>query len=288
MQTIQETRYLRAAINKEKQAGKNIALVPTMGNLHDGHLKLVRRAHELADIVVVSIFVNPMQFAAHEDLDTYPRTPGEDRRALEQLGVQYLFTPDVATMYPSGIEDHTRVSIDKLGSQLCGKSRPVFFEGVCTVVCKLFSLVQPDLAIFGEKDLQQLTIIRRMTSDLCLPIEIIGVATAREANGLAMSSRNNYLSEAEKATASRVFQTLCEAREKVLSGRKDYSRICEHALSQLESDGFQPDYFEIRNASNLDKIEDGEKTGSLAILAAAILGKTRLIDNIIFDTTGAA
>jgi len=287
MQTIHETRYLRAGINKEKQAGKNIALVPTMGNLHEGHLQLVKRALELADIVVVSIFVNPLQFAVHEDLDTYPRTPGEDHLALEQLGVHYLFTPDVANMYPSGIEDHTRVSVDKLGSQLCGKTRPVFFEGVCTVVCKLFNLVQPDLAIFGEKDLQQLTIIRRMTSDLCLPIEIIGVATAREANGLAMSSRNNYLSGEEKATASRIFQILCEAKEKAQSGSKDYTQICEQALNQLESAGFQPDYFEIRNASNLDTIDDGETVGRLAILAAAMLGNTRLIDNIIFDTTGA-
>ncbi len=255
-----------------------------MGNLHAGHLQLVKRAHELADIVVVSIFVNPMQFGAHEDLDTYPRTPVEDQLALEQLDTHYLFAPSVKTMYPAGIDDHTRVLITDLGSQLCGVTRPVFFEGICTVVCKLFNLVQPDIAIFGEKDYQQLAIIRRMTVDLCMPIQVIGVPTVREANGLAMSSRNNYLSPEEKATAAEIYRQLCATRDAILSGASDYSRLCSEARTGLQDRGFEPDYFEVRNADNLNPVNDGDTVAKIVLLVAANLGGTRLIDNMAFST----
>ena len=284
MQTIHESKYLRAAVKEEKKRGRSVAFVPTMGNLHAGHLQLVKRAHELADCVIVSIFVNPMQFGANEDLDTYPRTPQEDQLALEALNTHYLFTPSVATMYPAGIQDHTRVSISELGSQLCGKTRPVFFEGICTVVSKLFNLVQPDIAVFGEKDYQQLTIIRRMVADLCMPIEIIGVPTTREENGLAMSSRNNYLSPGQKDTAAEIYKKLCEVRNAITDGNTNYQQLCADAKGSLTEKGFEPDYFELRNGNNLEHVSDGETAAKLVLLVAANLGSTRLIDNIAFQT----
>lgn len=283
MQILHHIHDLRNTISKEKNYGKTIALVPTMGNLHEGHLQLVRRAHEVADIVVVSIFVNPMQFGASEDLDNYPNTPIEDQQKLEKERSHYLFLPNASEVYPNGIAQHTKVNIEHLGNILCGVSRPVHFEGVCTVVNKLFNLVQPTIALFGEKDFQQLTVIRRMVQDLCMPIDIIGVPTQREPNGLAMSSRNTYLTVEQKEIASTLYTLLKKTRSEILAGNNEYSILSKHANNTLATKGFEPDYFEICDADNLSSLNDNSTTSNIAIIAAAYLGQTRLIDNLYFS-----
>jgi len=284
MQILNQVKYLRAAIDSEKQAGRRIILVPTMGHLHRGHLQLVKHAHGLGDIVVVSIFVNPMQFSADEDLDNYPKTLAEDRDKLEAEGAHYLFTPDNTEIYPNGTETHTTVSVDALSKRLCGLHRPTHFQGVCTVVNKLFNLVQPDSAVFGEKDFQQLAVIRRMVSDLCLPIDIIGVPTVRDDNGLALSSRNSYLSAEQRQRAAGLQKTLQQTREKLLRGDRQYHRLCDTAINQLTDNGFAVDYFEICNAESLEKLADGDSCTQRIAIAAASLGPTRLIDNLCIDS----
>ena len=250
-----------------------------MGNLHAGHLALVEQAHHNADAVVASIFVNPMQFAAHEDLSTYPRTLEADLTALETAGVDLVFTPSDQEIYPEGSASHTAIHVPSLGDALCGKDRPGHFDGVCTVVYKLFQLVKPDVAVFGEKDLQQLLIIKKMVSDLGLPIEIRSGATQRAEDGLALSSRNHYLSAAERAIAPKLFSTLTACAESLPSASPNsVETLLTSSRDELESAGFALDYFELRGLPLLQRVSDA--TQDCALFVAARLGQTRLIDNI--------
>ena len=258
---------------------QKIAFVPTMGNLHAGHLALVEQAHHHADAVVASIFVNPMQFAAHEDLSTYPRTLEADLTALETAGVDLVFTPSDGEIYPEGSASHTAMHVPSLGDALCGKDRPGHFDGVCTVVYKLFQLVKPDVAVFGEKDLQQLLIIKKMVSDLGLPIEIRSGPTQRAEDGLALSSRNQYLSAAERAIAPKLFSTLTACAESLPSAAQNsIETVLASSRGELESAGFALDYFELRGLPLLQPLSDA--TQDCALFVAARLGQTRLIDNI--------
>ncbi len=212
---------LRVELNKERKQGKRIAFVPTMGNLHAGHLSLIRRAHQVADCVVASIFVNPMQFGANEDLDRYPRTLAADQEKLIAEDTHYLFAPGVAEIYPQETSHQTQVSVPDITETLCGASRPGHFTGVSTVVNKLFNIVQADVAVFGEKDYQQLAVIRKMVSDLCIPIEIIGIPTARAEDGLALSSRNGYLNQEQRKSAPRLYEVLQQCQQEIASGALD-------------------------------------------------------------------
>lgn len=264
--------------NWRRQQQQRVALVPTMGNLHDGHLELVREARQQADIVVVSIFVNPMQFGANEDLDSYPRTLEHDCKLLEQLGVQAVFMPTVADVYPRGLEMQTRVEVPEIGGILCGASRPGHFVGVATIVCKLFNMVQPDVAIFGQKDFQQLQIIRLMTQDLSIPTTIVGVPTRRENDGLAMSSRNSYLDSHQRFQAATIYQTLKQIKARLSQPSINFKRFCDEGEQQLEAAGFEVDYVSIRNAEDLQPATTTDS--QWVILIAARLGDTRLIDNL--------
>lgn len=259
------------------QQQRTVALVPTMGNLHEGHLSLVKKAQQQADVVVVSIFVNPMQFGANEDLESYPRTLQADCQALEHLGVDAVFTPQVDDMYPRGLEAQTRIEVPGISDILCGASRPGHFVGVATIVCKLFNMVQPQVAVFGEKDFQQLQVIRLMTQDLSLPVDIIGVPTAREPSGLAMSSRNGYLSEAQKQQAASIYRTLQQLAQKLQQGSPQDAQ--RWAVEELSRTGFEVDYVEIRNADSLQPATAAD--AKWVALVAAKLGSTRLIDNLV-------
>ncbi|MGB0947023.1 MAG: pantoate--beta-alanine ligase [Pseudoalteromonas marina] len=281
MQSITEIKSLRSQIKAWRQAGLSVAFVPTMGNLHRGHFSLVEKAKTLADKVVVSIFVNPMQFGANEDLDNYPRTLSEDKQGLAELGTDIVFTPSVSTIYPNGLGEQSFVDVPGVSLGYCGGSRPGHFKGVATVVTKLFNLVQPDYACFGEKDFQQLQVIKTMARDLSIPVEIIGVPTMREVSGLAMSSRNGYLSAEQKTTATALFKALGQCAEQLKQGNKDFTSLKAHAKQSLEQAGLKPDYFEIAQRDTL-------KTATLddnhfVILAAAFLGSVRLIDNMQVD-----
>jgi len=281
MKTYSTTKPLRRAISNDKSQGKTVAFVPTMGNLHDGHIELVRKARQLADIVVVSIFVNPLQFGPSEDLDSYPRTLGADKELLFAEGVNYLLFPDVEEVYPEGMEAQAKVVVPDLSETHCGASRPGHFTGVTTVVTKLFQMVQPDLAIFGKKDFQQLAIIKKMVKDLCMPIKIIGVETVRDTDGLALSSRNGYLNSTERQIAPRLHKTLQECREAIACDYDSYSELELHAIESLKSAGFKPDYFSIVDARTLREVTMDTET--IVILAAARLGATRLIDNVTLN-----
>ncbi len=271
---------LRARIAEWRCAGERTALVPTLGNLHGGHQSLMEVARRQADRVVVSIFVNPMQFGLGEDYENYPRTMEADRERLEQVGVEVLFAPLLAEVYPNGYNDATHVEVPVLSETLCGAARPGHFRGVATVVCKLFNMVSPDIAVFGEKDWQQLTVIRRMVEDLTLPVQIVGAPTVREDDGLAMSSRNAYLSSAERLLAPALHRIMEEAAERVRSGAGDYPAIERAAMETLSEAGFRPDYFAVRRGDTLTEPIPGAPTSDLRILAAAWLGRARLIDNI--------
>lgn len=276
-------RLLKNLANLRQWRGQqqgSVALVPTMGNLHEGHLTLVKRAQQHADVVVVSIFVNPMQFGANEDLDSYPRTLEQDCRALEALGVNAVFTPQVEDMYPRGMDQQTRIEVPGISDILCGANRPGHFVGVATVVCKLFNMVQPQFAVFGEKDFQQLQVIRLMTQDLSLPIDIIGVPTARAETGLALSSRNGYLSESQREQAAVIYRTLAGIAEKINAGTS-VEAARQWAVTELETAGFAIDYVEIRNANDLQPAS--ATSGRLVALIAAKLGSTRLIDNLVIN-----
>ncbi|MBB1302117.1 MAG: pantoate--beta-alanine ligase [Pseudoalteromonas rhizosphaerae] len=283
MQSITEIKSLRSQIKAWRQAGLSVALVPTMGNLHQGHFSLVEKAKNMADKVVVSIFVNPMQFGVNEDLDNYPRTLIADKQGLAELGTDIVFTPSVEAIYPNGLDAQSFVDVPNISMGYCGGSRPGHFRGVATVVTKLFNLVQPDYACFGEKDYQQLQVIKTMAHDLSIPVEIIGVATSREVSGLAMSSRNGYLSEAQKETATVLFKTLNWSAEQLNSGLRDFDDICRQAKQQLEQAGLKIDYFEIAQRDTLKKATLNDS--QLVILAAAFLGPVRLIDNLLVDIT---
>jgi pantoate--beta-alanine ligase len=278
MRPIDDIDELHAALASWRRAGNTVALVPTMGNLHAGHLALARRAGALASRTVVSIFVNPMQFVAGEDLDRYPRTPEADQRMLAEAGVDVAFMPTVDQMYPNGYADTTRVHVPVLESIYCGEFRPGHFTGVATVVAKLFNLVQPDYAVFGDKDFQQLLLVRRMAADLRFPVEIIGVPTVRDADGLALSSRNNYLDVDERMRAPRLYEVLHELAKQLEAGRADYSALESEAAVALTAEGFNPQYVAICRADDLKQAARDDR--DLVILAAVWLGKTRLIDHI--------
>jgi len=277
MELVQDLTTLRRRVRTWRQAGDQIALVPTMGNLHAGHLRLVREARAYAQRTVVSIFVNPMQFGPQEDFAAYPRTPERDRALLETEATDLLFAPSVATVYPRPPEEQTRVEVPGLSAILCGSSRPGHFVGVATVVCKLFNMVQPDLAVFGEKDYQQLLVIRRMTEDLCLPVSILGVPTVREADGLALSSRNAYLLPEERTRAPALRRALGHAADALRAGLA-VAEAERKGVQELTEAGLQPDYVSVRRA--LDLAPPGPTDADLVVLAAAWLGRARLIDNL--------
>ena len=276
MKIIESIPNLRETVHRWRSAGDTLAFVPTMGNLHAGHLRLVEEARKLASRVVVSIFVNPTQFCAGEDFGAYPRTPEEDKDKLKGSGADLLFTPHADEVYPAGAV--TVVEVTGVSDDLCGKFRPGHFRGVATVVCKLFNMVQPDVALFGEKDWQQLMVIRRMVVDLNLPLRIVGIPTVREPSGLAMSSRNAYLSEDEKQRASVLYRSLSQAKAALEAGLRDYTGIEAAAVQMLQNEGFRIDYFAIRRLDDLT----GPSTDDtdFVVLVAAWLGRARLIDNI--------
>ncbi len=278
MQVLETVTDIRAAISTERKAGKSVAFVPTMGNLHEGHLQLVRLARQHCDVVVVSIFVNPLQFGLNEDWEQYPRTFEPDCKKLEAEQTDFLFYPSETEMYPNGQATQTKVEVAVMADILCGASRPGHFLGVTTVVSKLFNMVLPDVAIFGIKDYQQLAIIRRMSEDMAFPIEIIAAPIARDEDGLALSSRNAYLTEAERPTANALYKTLCHARQAILDGNRDYSSVEKEARQQLENAGMRPDYFSVIEQKTLDPATPADT--EIAILGAVFLGNTRLIDNV--------
>ena len=277
MRTIIGSEDLRQAVAQWRHAGERVAFVPTMGNLHAGHGDLVRRAGDLADRVVVSVFVNPLQFGPNEDFAAYPRTPDDDRRLLEALDADVLFTPTVEEMYPRGQVTTARVIVPEIDNILCGAVRPGHFTGVATIVTKLLNLVQPDVALFGEKDYQQLLIIRRAATDLSMPMQIVGVPTRREADGLAMSSRNRYLSADDRQLAPRIYEELERARKAIEAGADDFELIEKAGFAALKGSGFRPDYFSIRDAQTLDVVGASQ---DLVVLTAARIGRARLIDNV--------
>lgn len=280
MYTIDSISQLRNHLWQAKLDHKIIAFVPTMGNLHEGHLQLIDRALEEADLVVASIFVNPLQFGPGEDFNGYPRTFMGDQEKLMSRGCHVLFAPPVDEMYPTTNVSSTVVKVPHLDQLLCGASRPGHFTGVATVVSKLFGIVQPDLAIFGLKDYQQFLVIKQLTNDLCLPVKIIGAPIARAESGLALSSRNGYLSEDELRQAAQLYVCLIACRVALETGETELLKLEEQAQCRLESAGFTRDYFKICRQSDLQpaNIDDHE----LVIVAAAYLGKARLIDNIRF------
>ncbi len=278
MQVISEVALLRATVKAWRQAGLTVAFVPTMGNLHQGHFKLVDEAKSRADKVIVSIFVNPMQFGANEDLAKYPRTLEADCAGLISHGADAVFTPTPELMYPHGLEAQTAVEVPKIGDQHCGASRPGHFRGVATIVAKLFNLVQPDIALFGKKDYQQLAVIRQMTADLSFDIRIIGIDTERAADGLALSSRNGYLTPEQRAVAPQIYQQLRWLQQQITQGYQDFRLLEQQAAAALTQAGFRPDYLHICERQTLTLATSHDKP--LVILLAAYLGNTRLIDNL--------
>jgi len=270
---------LREQLVKWRHAGEQVALVPTMGNLHAGHISLVQLAREHAERVVVTLFVNPTQFGAGEDFGNYPRSFETDTRQLEEVGADMLFAPNVRTVYPFGIENATQIVVPGLTEKFCGSFRPGHFDGVTTVVARLFSLVQPDVAIFGHKDYQQQLVIRRMTEDLSLPINIVTGSTVREDDGLAMSSRNAYLTNAERDIAPALHRAIEKAGEELRDGRRDFDNMEQQAHDLLLEAGLQPEYVAIRRALDLSVPTDD--CVEFVVLAAAYLGKARLIDNVL-------
>lgn len=281
MQTFADIAELREQIAQLKREQRRIAFVPTMGNLHEGHLTLMRKARENADVVVASIFVNPMQFERADDLNNYPRTLEDDLSKLTAEGVDLVFTPTPEIMYPNGLDKQTFVEVPGISHMLEGASRPGHFRGVATIVTKLFNIVQPDVACFGEKDYQQLALIRQMVNDLAMNIEIIGVPTVREMDGLAMSSRNGYLTMDERQRAPVLAKTMRWMNSAIRGGRDDYASIIEDASDQLRAAGLQPDEIFIRDAHTLQAISDCSTHA--VILMSAFLGKARLIDNQVLE-----
>lgn len=282
MRTLRDIDELRSTLQEHRQRGQRIALVPTMGNLHAGHLALVACARQQADIVVSSLFVNPMQFGPGEDLDGYPRTFDADQAQLVEAGCDVLFAPAVSSLYPNGLDAQSRVHVPVVGEGLCGGSRPGHFDGVSTVVSMLFNLVQPDIACFGEKDYQQLAVIRKLVRDLHMPIEIIGVPIVRAADGLALSSRNSYLNSEERAKAPALYRTLCTLRDSLEHGAA-IEAILHQGKSALYEAGFIPDYLELRDMSLGPA---SPNTRQAILLAAAKLGPARLIDNVTVQLQG--
>ena len=281
MQTVSTLPALRKQVKAWRQQNIQLAFVPTMGNLHQGHLSLVRKAKELADRVVVSIFVNPLQFDDKADLSAYPRTLDADIKQLSTVECDLVFMPSANIMYPDGMDKQTVITVPGMDDKLCGRARPGHFDGVATVVAKLFNMVQPDLAVFGEKDYQQLLLIKKMVTDLNMPINVMGLPTCREESGLAMSSRNQYLTPQQRQQAASLYQILNEIKDKLQSGNRNYIQLENYAIDKLETLGFDVDYVEVRKAENLEVASASDK--ALRILSAARLGKARLIDNIACD-----
>ncbi|HFX7166525.1 TPA: pantoate--beta-alanine ligase [Escherichia coli] len=277
MLIIETLPLLRQQIRRLRMEGKRVALVPTMGNLHDGHMKLVDEAKARADVVVVSIFVNPMQFDRPEDLARYPRTLQEDCEKLNKRKVDLVFAPSVKEIYPNGTETHTYVDVPGLPTMLEGASRPGHFRGVSTIVSKLFNLVQPDIACFGEKDFQQLALIRKMVADMGFDIEIIGVPIMRAKDGLALSSRNGYLTAEQRKIAPGLYKVLSSIADKLQAGERDLDEIIAIAGQELNEKGFRADDIQIRDADTLLEVSENSKRA--VILVAAWLGDARLIDN---------
>ncbi len=281
MQHVSTVSALRAEINAWRQRDLQVAFVPTMGNLHEGHLSLVTEARKLADRVVTSIFVNPLQFDDKADLSVYPRTLDQDIQQLTSVECDLVFTPSAETMYPDGMDKHTIITVPGMDDKLCGRSRPGHFDGVATVVAKLFNMVRADIAVFGEKDYQQLLLIKKMVVELNIPIKIIGLPTFREQNGLAMSSRNQYLTPQQRNQAASLYRILNDIKTKLEKGESKFAILEQKAREELQNLGFDPDYVEIRQAGNLELAKQSDK--ALRILLAARLGKARLIDNIACD-----
>lgn len=278
MKVVDSIASLRALIGEWKRQGSSVGFVPTMGNLHDGHLKLVKRAKAHNDKVIISIFVNPMQFGANEDLDAYPRTIEDDKAKLIGEGADAVFLPSVQDMYPAGLDVQTFVEVPGISDVLCGASRPGHFRGVATVVSKLFNMVQPDDAFFGEKDFQQLQVIRTMVRDLSMAVTVHGVPTEREASGLAMSSRNGYLSAEQKAKASLIYQAMQKMKLAIEQGNTNFTDIENSTISELEKEGFKNDYVKVVNAQTF--MPAAADDAQLVIVVALFMGTTRLIDNL--------
>jgi len=279
MQVITSKNKLREQLDEWRQQQEHVALVATLGNLHAGHLRLVELAREHAERVIVSVYVNPTQFDQGEDYEDYPRTLDRDTRRLKQIGADVLFIPDDDVVYPYGHECATVVSVPGLTENFCGASRPGHFDGVTTVVARLFALVQPDVAVFGQKDYQQQLVIRYMTEDLGLPIRIITAETIREDDGLAMSSRNQYLTDEERAIAPLLHEILGDVGVTLQNGKRDYEELEKSAIAKLEKAGFGIDYVAIRRAQNLAAPD--RDCDELVVIAAVHLGEARLIDNVV-------
>jgi len=279
MQVVDNLVALRTRVKNWRQQNEVVALVPTMGSLHDGHLSLVQKAHELADRIVVSIFVNPLQFNDKNDLSAYPRTLTEDINLLSELDCDLVFTPSEHVMYPDGMTKQTSIQVPGMEDKLCGLGRPGHFDGVATVVAKLFNMVQPDIAVFGEKDYQQLMLIKKLVHDLNLSIDIVGAPIRRDESGLALSSRNNLLTATQSAQASMLHQQLLTVKTSLENSAVDLDAVISDAQTQLKQAGFEPEYLEVRRAVDLELAQLGQDT-ALRILVAARLGNVRLIDNI--------
>lgn len=274
MRQFTKVAALKRVLDNRPQ-NKTIALVPTMGNLHAGHLHLIERAKQLADKVIVSIFVNPTQFELLKDFDTYPRTIKEDLAVLQAINLDMVFIPDKEEMYEEGLES-SRVVVSGLGDIFCGKFRPGHFSGVATIVAKLFNIIRPDISVFGKKDYQQLLLIRKMAKDLFFPVKIVAAETIREPDGLALSSRNRRLTKSQRSIAPKFYRVLSQVSEKIRTGSKNYSTLEADALENLQNKGFKTEYFNIRDAQTLGEPGGGD----LVIIAAVWLRETRLIDNI--------
>ena len=288
MQHVSDAQSLETEVTAHKSNQKKIALVPTMGNLHEGHLSLIQLAKQHADVVATSIYVNPSQFGPDEDFDQYPRTLNADKAKLAQAGADILFTPNTETMYPLGLPMRVQIQVPELSSILCGASRPGHFDGVATLVARLFHLIQPDVAIFGKKDFQQLRVIETMCKGLGLNISIIGAPIQRETDSLAMSSRNQYLSAEERQQATFLYKTLTDAVEDIVRPSFEFSEkriqsLCDHAELYLADQGFISDYFSLRRVKDLQPAAPEDRFEPLVLMAAAYMGTTRLIDNLAFS-----
>jgi pantoate--beta-alanine ligase len=278
LDTVTTIAAVRERVRGWQREGLKVAFVPTMGNLHAGHVSLIEAARRHGERFIASIFVNPMQFGPNEDFAHYPRTPRDDERMLAEAGCSLMFMPEVGEIYPHGAERATRVEVPGLSRILCGEFRPGHFEGVSTVVAKLFHIVEPDVAVFGAKDFQQLTVIRRMVDDLCMPVQIVAAPTVRDADGLAMSSRNQYLTPSERALAPQIYATLQAAAHRLRAGDAEFASIERAGFVALESAGLRPEYFAVRQASDLSS--PAPEARELVVLAAVRLSKARLIDNV--------
>ena len=278
---VQSVQHVRELVSEWRGAQQTVALVPTMGNLHRGHMSLAKLARKVADRVVMSIYVNPTQFGEGEDFDAYPRTPEEDHRAIEAAGtVDAIFVPAHAEVYPYGLEQAVRIAMPSISRELCGAHRPGHFDGVATVVARFLNIVQPDSIILGQKDFQQLVIVEYMVNDLRMPVRVVGGSIERDADGLALSSRNRYLSNDERSVAPQLHEALESAREALRAGKHDYDEVARVATSSLENAGFKVDYVEVRAAENLSRPNGHHEPHDLVVLGAAWLGRARLIDNI--------